>query len=201
MCLKVKTLIGTTHTPWTIYSMWAPGYDEAKPISKPTAQPMLLPIIVAKIIPFEGSNTVPQTDRERIGMGYREKLNPDIKNKCIYGVWNDRGSIYTMGFKLSSTSELETLKNMETILKEEVHIHQFIVPFETAVWNEEDLAPARRAQVRDATAGDQAATPQVQDPTSSGSQNANQSNASSEQTSTALPQRETQTRGGSLPTE
>ena len=136
-----------------------------------------------------------------VGAGYREKLLPSIKHKCVYGTWNDRGSIFTMGFKLNCPEDLAALKSMENIYKEESHIHQFIVPFETAVWNEEDLAPARRAQVRDATAGDQAATPQVQDPTSSGSQNANQSNASSEQTSTALPQRETQTRGGSLPTE
>ena len=136
-----------------------------------------------------------------VGAGYREKLLPSIKHKCVYGTWNDRGSIFTMGFKLNCPEDLAALKSMENIYKEESHIHQFIVPFETAVWNEEDLAPARRAQVRDATAGDQAATPQVQDPTSSGSQNANQSNASSEQTSNALPQRETQTRGGSLPTE
>ena len=34
MCLKVKTLIGTTQTPLTISSMWAPGYDDAKPISR-----------------------------------------------------------------------------------------------------------------------------------------------------------------------
>ena len=32
---------------------------------------------------------------------------------------------------------------METIYKEESHIHQFIIPFETAVWNEEDLPPRR----------------------------------------------------------
>ena len=106
-----------------------------------------------------------------------------------------------MGFKLNCPEDLAALKSMENIYKEGSHIPQYIVPFETADWNEEDLAPTRRAQARNATAGDQAATPQVQDPTSSGSQNANQSNASSEQTSTALPQRETQTRGGSLPTE
>ena len=92
-----------------------------------------MPIIVAKIIPFEGSNTIPQADRDGVGNGYREKLNPTIKNKCVYGIWNDRGSIFTMGFKLNSSTDLETLKNMETIYKEESHIHQFIVPFETAV--------------------------------------------------------------------
>ena len=134
-------------------------------------------------------------------MSLREKLLPSIKHKCVYGTWNDRGSIFTMGFKLNCPEDLAALKSMENIYKEESHIHQYIVPFETAVWNEEDLATTRRDQERNATAGDQAATPQVQDPTSSGSQNANQSNVSSEQTSTALPQRETQTRGGSLPTE
>ena len=48
-----------------------------------------------------------------------------------------------MGFKLSCASDLETLKNMETIFKEESHVHQFIVPFETTVWNEADLPPRR----------------------------------------------------------
>ena len=106
-----------------------------------------------------------------------------------------------MGFKLNCPEDLAALKSMENIYKEESHIHQYIIPFETAVWNEEDLPPSRRAQGRNATAGDQTATPQVQDPTSSGSQTANQSNSNTEQTPPALPQRETQSRGGSLPTE
>ena len=76
MCLKVKTLINTVHTPWTIYSMWAPGFDDAKPASKPIVQPMFMPIIMAKIIPFEGSNTVPQADRDNVGNCYKEKLDP-----------------------------------------------------------------------------------------------------------------------------
>ena len=201
MYLKVKTLINTTHTPWTIYSMWAPGYDEAKPVSKPIAQPMLMPIIMAKINPFEGSSTVSQADRQGVGAGYREKLLPSIKHKCVYGTWNDRGSIFTMGFKLNCPEDLAALKSMENVYKKESHTHQYIIPFETAVWNEEDLPPSRRAQGRNATAGDQTANSQEQNPTSSGSQIANQGNLNAEQTSTALPQRETQNRGGSLPTE
>ena len=105
MCLKVKTLIQYQQTPWTIYNVWAPGYDDAKPISKPIAQPLLMPIIVAKIIPFEGSTTIPQAEREGVGNGYRQKLLP-LKNKCVYGTWNDRGSIFTMGFKLSGPDDL-----------------------------------------------------------------------------------------------
>ena len=46
-----------------------------------------------------------------------------------------------MGFKLSCGNDLETLKNMESIYKEESHIHQFIIPFDTTVWNKEDLPP------------------------------------------------------------
>ena len=106
-----------------------------------------------------------------------------------------------MGFKLNCPEDLAALKSMENVYKEESHIHQYIIPFETAVWNEEDLPPSRRAQGRNATAGDQTTTSQEQNPTSSGSQTANQSNLNAEQTSTALPQRETQNRGGSLPTE
>ena len=107
-----------------------------------------------------------------------------------------------MGFKLNCPEDLAALKSMENVYKEESHIHQYIIPFETAVWNEEDLPPSRRAQGRNATAGDQTATSQEQNPTSSGSQTANQSNVNTEQTPPApLPQRETQNRGGSLPTE
>ena len=73
--------------------------------------------------------------------GYREKLNPSIKNKCVYGIWNNRGSIFTTGFKLSSNRDLETLKSIEMTYREESHIHQFNIPFKTAVWNEEDLPP------------------------------------------------------------
>ena len=49
----------------------------------------------------------------------------------------------TMGFKLSCGNDLETPKNMELIYKEESHVHQFIIPFKTAVWNEEDITPRR----------------------------------------------------------
>ena len=49
--------------------------------------------------------------------------------------------MYTMGFKLNCKEDLEALKMMEFIYKEELHIHQFIIPFETAVWNEEDIPP------------------------------------------------------------
>jgi hypothetical protein len=141
MCLKVKTLIHTTHTPWTIYSLWCPGYDDFKPVSKPVAQQIIMPIIVAKIIPFDGNSTIARVDRDKVGGGYREKLDQRIKHKCVYGLWNDRGSVYTMGFKLNCKEDLEALKMMESIYKEELHIHQFIIPFETAVWNEEDIPP------------------------------------------------------------
>ena len=100
---------------------------------------------MAKIIPFEGNNTIPQADRNGVGNGYREKLNQTIKHKCVYGLWNDRGSIYTMGFKLNCKEDLEALKKMEQVYKEECHVHQFIIPFETAVWNEDD-GPLRRPQ-------------------------------------------------------
>ena len=92
-------------------------------------------------LPFEGSNTVTQADRQGVGAGYREKLHPSIKHKCVYGTWNDRGSIFTMGFKLNCPEDLAALKSMENIYKEGTHIPQYIVPFETAVWNEEDLPP------------------------------------------------------------
>ena len=94
MCLKVKTIMGSTYTPWTIYSMWAPGYDEARQIGKPNVQPVVLPVIVAKIIPLEGNSVVPHADRDNIGNGYRQKLNDTIKHKCIYAQFNDRGSIF-----------------------------------------------------------------------------------------------------------
>ena len=38
--------------------------------------------------------------------------------------------------KLNCKEDLEALKNIEIIYKEESHIHQFIIPFETAVCNE-----------------------------------------------------------------
>ena len=107
MCLKVKTLVNKYYTPWTIYSMWAPGYDEAKPVSKPIAQPMLMPIIVAKIIPFEGSNTVPHADRNSIGNGYREKPDPYIQNKCVYGLWMTEAP---SSLWASSSAAAETLR-------------------------------------------------------------------------------------------
>merc|ERR1711867_146857 len=201
MVLKVKSVINFTQTPWTIYDVWAPSYDDAKQISRPIAQPMLMPVLVAKIIPFEGSSTITQADRQGVGAGYREKLHPSIKHKCVYGIWNDRGSIFTMGFKLNCNEDLAALKSMENVFKEESHIHQFIIPFETAAWNPEDLPPSRRAQGRNAAAGNQTTDTQEQNPPSSGSQTANTGNPNAEQTSTALPQRETQNRGGSLPTE
>ena len=86
---------------------WAPSYNDAKPVSKPIVQSMLMPIIVAKIIPFEGSNTIPQADRDIVSNGYGGKLNPSIKNKCVYGIWNYRGSIFTMAFKLNCGNDLE----------------------------------------------------------------------------------------------
>ena len=106
-----------------------------------------------------------------------------------------------MGFKLNCNEDLAALKSMENVFKEESHIHQFIIPFETAAWNPEDLPPTRRTQERNAVASNQTAVTQEQNSSSSGSQTANQGNPNVEQTSTALPQRETQNRGGSLPTE
>ena len=154
---------------------------------------MLLPVIVAKIIPFDGNSTVPQADRDAVGNGYREKLDPSIKNKCVQSLWNDRGSIYTMSFKLNSNQDLETLKNMEKIYKEESHVHQFNIPFETAVWNEANL-PIR---------GTQSTAPAVNTPS-----NPQQSNSSSSEMNTQqnteqqnqapLPQRKVQTQDGSL---
>ena len=94
---------------------------------------MLLPVIVAKNIPSDGNSTVPQADRDAVGNDYREKLDPSIKNKCVQSLWNKRGSIFTMSFKLISNQDLETLKNMEKIYKEESHVHQFNIPFKTAV--------------------------------------------------------------------
>ena len=79
---------------------------------------MLLPIIVAKVIPFQGNNTIPQADRDNIGTGHREKLDSAIKHKCIYSLWKNRGSIFTMAFKLCCASNLEALKNMEPIYKD-----------------------------------------------------------------------------------
>ena len=157
MCLKVKTLIHTTHTPWTIYSLWCPGYDDFKPVSKPVAQQFIMPIIVAKIIPFADNSTIARADREKVGKGYRERLDEKIKHKCVYGIWNDRGSVFTMGFKLNCKEDLETLKMMESIFKEESHIHQFIIPFETAVWNEQDIPP-RTPQNNNAQASNTQAT-------------------------------------------
>ena len=174
--------------------MLAPGYEEAKPISKPTVQPMLLPIIMAKVIPFAGSNTVPLTDREGIGKGYREKLDLSIQNKCIQGLWNDRGSVFTMSFKLNCTKDLETLKSMEKIYKEECHVHQFNLPFETAVWNESEL-PIRNSQSKTTPAGNENANPQQSN--NSGLEVNTQQNTE-QQNQTPIPQRPAQTPGGSL---
>ena len=171
---------------------------------------MLMPIIVAKIIPFEGSNTVTQADRQGVGAGYREKLHPSIKHKCVYGTWNNRGSIFTMGFKLSGPDDLAALKSMENIFKEESHIHQFIIPFETAVWNEEDLPPLRRPETT-ATSGNQQNNSQQNGSASSGSQPTQQQNSSEphtqqlnageQQMPAPLEQRTMQTRGCSLQAE
>ena len=123
----------------------------------------------------------------------RVKLNPSIKNKCAYGILNDRGSIFTMGFKLNHGNVLDTPKNMEVIYKEESHIHQFIIPFETAVWNEEDLPP-RRSQKKNAAENTEQ-RPQ-QNINSGSEQNTQQNNE--QQNPAQLPQRATQNRGGSL---
>ena len=77
-------------------------------------------------------------DRDNIGTRHREKLDSAIKHKCIYGLWNDRGS---MAFKLTCASDLEALKNIEPIYKEECHVHQFIIPSKTAVLNQDDQTP------------------------------------------------------------
>ena len=99
-----------------------------------------------------------------------------------------------MGFKLNRLEDLAALKSTENVYKKESHTHQYAIPSETAVWNEENLPPSRRVQGRNATAGDQTATSQEQNPTSSGSQTANQSNMNTEQTPPApLPQRERRT--------
>ena len=178
MCLRVKTLIQYQMTPWSIYDVWAPGYEAAKPISRPISQPMLMPIIVAKIIPSEGSSTIPQAYRDGVGNNYRQKLLPAIRNKCVYGTWNNRGSIFTMGFKLNGPDDHAALKSMETIFKEESHIHQFVIPFNTAVWNEEDLPPLRRPHETAASSGNQQNTSQQNGPASSGSQTTQQQNSS-----------------------
>ena len=43
-----------------------------------------------------------------------------------------------MGFKLNCKEDLEALKNIVPGYKEESHVHELIIPSETAVWNEED---------------------------------------------------------------
>ena len=97
-----------------------------------------------------------------------------------------------MSFKLTCTQDLETLKNMEKIYKEEMHVHQFNVPFETAVWNESEL-PIRNAQ-SDATP---ASNNPLQSNSSSPGAGTQQSNEQ-QQNPAPLPQRPAQTPGGSL---
>ena len=46
-----------------------------------------------------------------------------------------------LGFKLNCKEDLETLKNIVPGYKEESHVHELIIPSETAVWNEEDIPP------------------------------------------------------------
>ena len=99
-----------------------------------------------------------------------------------------------MSFKLNCTQDLETLKNMEKIYKEEMHVHQFNVPFETAVWNESEL-PIRNAQSNTTPADNAASTQQ----SSNSSPEANtQQNTEQQQNLTPLPPRSAQTPGGSL---
>ena len=82
---------------------------------------------------------------------------------------------------------------MESIYKEESHIHQFIIPFETTVWNEEDLPPRRsnRAAINVSTEqGNQ------QNNNSGSEQNTQQNTV--QQNPAPLPPREAQTRGDNL---
>ena len=44
-----------------------------------------------------------------------------------------------MGLKLNCKEDLEALKNIVPGYKEESHVHELIIPSETAVWNEEDI--------------------------------------------------------------
>ena len=125
---------------------------------------------MAKIIPFEGSSTVPHTDRDNIGSGYREKLDLAIKHKCIYALWNNRGSIFNMGFKFNCAEDLQALKNMEPVYKEECYMHQFIIPFKTTVWSEDNLPPMNQTN----TSGNSSQTPQQNN---SGLEQNNQNNA------------------------
>ena len=93
---------------------------------------------------------------------------------------------------------------METIYKEESHVHQYIIPFETAVWNEEDLPPRRPQQITAPTAGTNPGSQQNNALTVSTDQQTQQNNDSGsgqnniteQQDLAALPQRDTQNRGG-----
>ena len=40
-----------------------------------------------------------------------------------------------MGFKLESEQDMQALKGMEVVYKEDLHIHQFLIPFETNMWS------------------------------------------------------------------
>ena len=205
MCLKVKTLIQHSHTPWAIYQLWAPGYDDFKPVSRPVVQQIFMPVIVGKIIPYEGNNTISNADKEGVGNKYREKLDQTIKHKCISGLWNDRGSVYTMSFKFNCKEDLEALKKMEQIYKEECHVHQFNIPFETAIWMN-DEGPLRRPQNTPPNVNSNPESQQTNAlTTSTDQQGAQSSNSGSEQNISteqqnlaALPQRVTQNRGDSL---
>ena len=54
--------------------------------------------------------------------------------------------MHVMGLKLNCKEDLEALKNIVPGYKEESHVHELIIPSETAVWNEEDI-PLRRPQL------------------------------------------------------
>ena len=111
-----------------------------------------------------------------------------------------------MDFKLNCKEDLEALKNIVPGYKEESHVHQFIIPFETAVWNEEDI-PLRRPQQNNAPnestdQGSQQSNTLTKNTDQQVTQNNNsgsEQNVSTEQQNlAALPQRVTQNRGDSL---
>ena len=111
-----------------------------------------------------------------------------------------------MGFKLNCKEDLEALKNMEPVYKEESHVHQFIIPFKTAVWNEEDIPPRRPQQNNAPNMSTNQGSQQSNAPTMNTDQQATQNtnsgseqrNSTEQQNPAALPQRERQNQGGSL---
>ena len=78
---------------------------------------------------------VANSEKDGFGARIRDKLNESIKHKCIYSLFNDRGSVFTMGFKLESDQDMQALKGIEVIYKEDMNIHQFLIPFETNMWS------------------------------------------------------------------